>query len=87
MFLIAVVLFFIIRLEPEVLNNIKYALKINMVPELAVTEGEISVHFIDVGQGDCSLIRLPPKDGERYINILIDSGESGKELLHLQFYG
>ena len=77
MFLIAVVLFFIIRLEPEVLSNIKYALKINMVPELAVTEGEISVHFIDVGQGDCSLIRLPPKDGERYINILIDSGESG----------
>ena len=77
MFLIAVVLFFIIRLDPEVLKDIKYALKINMVPESAVTEGEISVHFIDVGQGDCSLIRLPPKDGERYINILIDSGESG----------
>lgn len=32
-------------------------------------EGEVSVHFIDVGQGDCELIRTKSK------NILIDCGE------------
>ena len=40
------------------------------VNPLVVNEGEFSVHFLDVGQGDCILIYLP--DGK---NMLIDSGD------------
>lgn len=42
-------------------------------PYVKLQSGEASVSFIDVGQGDCELIRT-----DRY-NILIDSGEAGSE--------
>ncbi len=38
-------------------------------PEVIVEQDEISVHFIDVGQGDCIFIDTPEKD------VLIDCGE------------
>ncbi len=38
-------------------------------PEVIVEQDEISVHFIDVGQGDCIFIDTPDKD------MLIDCGE------------
>ncbi|MBR3755170.1 MAG: MBL fold metallo-hydrolase [Clostridia bacterium] len=42
-------------------------------------ESEFSVHFIDVGQGDCTLIKTP--DG----NMLIDAGENGYETTVLEY--
>ena len=66
MLLLAVVLFYIVKFEPEFIKV--------SAPELSDASGEAEVHFIDVGQGDSSLIRLPEDDGG-YINILIDSGE------------
>lgn len=36
---------------------------------ILTAEGDVSVHYIDVGQGDCALITA----GEN--NVLIDSGE------------
>ena len=38
-----------------------------------VADGEIEVHFVDVGQGDCAIIRTP--DG----NIIIDAGTNSSE--------
>ncbi|MBE6902317.1 MAG: MBL fold metallo-hydrolase [Ruminococcaceae bacterium] len=38
-------------------------------PDITVEQDEIAVHFIDVGQGDCTLIKTPDK------NMLIDCGE------------
>lgn len=37
-------------------------------------DGILQVHYIDVGQGDCQLIRIPNGDG--YDSILIDTGEN-----------
>lgn len=44
-------------------------------------EGQLLSYYIDVGQGDCELVRIPREDGE-YFNLLIDSGEAteGDEL-------
>ncbi len=42
-------------------------------------ESEFSVHFIDIGQGDCTLIKTP--DG----NMLIDAGENGYETTVLDY--
>ena len=75
MFLIAIVLFFILKIDPSLLENIKVP-EYNL-PEATFTEGEMSVHYIDVGQGDSILIRMPLDEGEKYKNILIDAGESG----------
>ena len=41
--------------------------------EVPVADGEIEVHFVDVGQGDCAIIRTP--DG----NIIIDAGTNSSE--------
>lgn len=49
------------------------------------TEGELAVHFIDVGQGDCEFIQLP--NGE---TMLIDAGEQdagASVVLYLQSFG
>lgn len=40
-----------------------------LTPDVKVVEGDVSVHFIDVGQGDCQLIKSGSK------NVLIDCGE------------
>ena len=42
-------------------------------------DSEFSVHFINVGQGDCTLIKTP--DG----NMLIDAGENGYEPTVLEY--
>lgn len=39
------------------------------------SSGELKVHFIDVGQGDCTLIQFP--DGK---NMLVDCGERGTDV-------
>jgi competence protein ComEC len=39
-----------------------------------INENDLQVHYIDVGQADCILIRVPTKDGLK--NMLIDAGTS-----------
>ncbi len=41
-------------------------------PNVVVSQDEIAVHFIDVGQGDCALVKTPDK------NLLIDCGEAAE---------
>ena len=53
-------------------------------PKVTVGQDEISVHFIDVGQGDCILIDTPEKD------MLIDCGEAeyaGRVIMYLRSFG
>ncbi|MGI6451884.1 MAG: ComEC/Rec2 family competence protein [Syntrophomonadaceae bacterium] len=45
-----------------------------------IADGGVTLHFIDVGQGDCTLIQLA--SGE---NILIDAGDMGKEEIILDY--
>ena len=70
MLILALVLFFITKLDMPESNSGADE------PVLDAAAGEMQVHYIDVGQGDSELIRLP-KDEGGYINILIDSGENG----------
>lgn len=42
---------------------------VGLVPDIPMVEGEVSVHYVDVGQGDCELIKTSTK------SVLIDSGE------------
>ncbi len=44
-------------------------------PELP--EGQLTVHYFDVGQADCSLIRIPEEEGE--FTVLVDAGDNGGE--------
>lgn len=39
----------------------------------AETQGQLTVHFLDVGQGDAALLRVP-KEEEGYHTVLIDTG-------------
>lgn len=48
-------------------------------PKVTVEQDEIAVHFIDVGQGDCTLIKTSDK------NVLIDCGERS-EAAHVVAY-
>ncbi|MBP1542929.1 MAG: MBL fold metallo-hydrolase [Oscillospiraceae bacterium] len=53
-------------------------------PIVHVEQDEIAVHFLDVGQGDCALIKTPEK------NLLIDCGEeseSGYVIQYLRDFG
>lgn len=40
-------------------------------------QGVLMSYFIDVGQGDCELVRIPRQDGSCF-NMLIDSGEASR---------
>lgn len=40
-------------------------------------QGVFMSYFIDVGQGDCELVRIPEQEGG-YFNMLIDSGEASQ---------
>lgn len=44
---------------------------IGLVPSAVIPEGEMEVHFLDVGNADCILVRQGDK------NLLIDAGERG----------
>ncbi len=47
--------------------------------EAPIVDGDFSVHFIDVGQGDCILIKTNKG------NMLIDAGENGEESTVLNY--
>lgn len=51
---------------PEDINSIP-------LPENTVYAGPLEVYYLDVGQGDSELIRIPGEG--RYFNVLIDTGE------------
>ena len=55
-------------------NKDNYNLKDEKFYELSQKENLLSVNFVDVGQGDCTVILLP--DGK---TIMIDAGENGHE--------
>lgn len=48
-------------------------------PSAPIDDGAFSVHFIDVGQGDCTLIKTDKG------NMLIDAGENGYETTVLNY--
>lgn len=65
-------------------SQIKQSIGLLKRPKIHVEQDEIAVHFIDVGQGDCALIKTPEK------NVLIDCGEeseSGSVISYLRDFG
>ena len=66
--LVAIVLLFGILMATGVIDEQKLKVKLGLADKPA-TDSSTSVHFVDVGQGDCSLII---SDGEA---VLIDAGE------------
>ena len=44
--------------------------------------GELQVYYLDVGQGDSALLRIPA--GEETYTVLVDAGDNGKEEQLLQ---
>lgn len=56
--------------SPELLTALSQTAQLS--PQTAtVSQGELAVHYIDVGQADCILIKAPEK------NVLIDAGDRG----------
>lgn len=47
-------------------------------PTMAPGQAELDVYFLDVGQADCTLIRIPEEDGGVY-TVLVDAGDQGDE--------
>lgn len=69
----------VLFLKPELL---KEPAEKESTPPPVAEEGEFLSYYIDVGQGDCELVRIPEQDGT-YFNLLIDSGDAahGEDLV------